>query len=310
MGSWDCLARRSRAWCWDGGASLMTHGRRFFRNTLLPPASGGYDGLNTSSPRFAWVEKWRDGGSRQITNGRRTRVKRAAVAAVALMTVLGWVFSSWLMAPAEAQDTSDDRLAALETQVADQEDSIANLQGRIKTLEGAVQPTEEDTESDAQPTAEQEEDDAGDGDTGSFGNPVPLGDEADIGGDWTLKVVDVVPDATDQVMAENQFNEPPAEGRQFFVVTVALTNNSEKPASPSSVVGFSAVGASAVAYESSEDRYGVIPGELPSSEIFPGGTTEGALCWSVRPDDVESLVMYTDSYVTFDEEDRVYFALR
>ena len=239
-------------------------------------------------------------------------MKRTAVFAAALMIVLGWVFISWLMAPVDAQDTSDDRLAALETQVADHQDSIANLQGRVKTLEGADKPTEEDTENEAEPTAEQEQEreDADDGDTGSFGNPVPLGDEADIGGDWTVTVVDVVPDASDQVMAENQFNDPPAEGRQFFLVTVALTNNSDEPASPLSVVGFSAVGESAVSYESFEDSCGVVPGELSISEVFPGGTTEGAICWSVRTEDVESLVMYTDSYVTFDNEDRVYFALR
>ncbi len=62
--------------------------------------------------------------------------------------------------------------------------------------------------------------------------------------------------------------------------------------------------------ESFEVRCGVIPGELPSTEVFPGGTTEGALCWSVRTEDVEALVRYTDSDVTFDEEDRVYVALR
>src|SRR3712207_7673073 len=52
----------------------------------------------------------------------------------------------------------------------------------------------------------------------SFANPVPLGEEAEVGGGWTLRVVDVVPDATDQVLAANPFNEPPAEGRQFFLV--------------------------------------------------------------------------------------------
>jgi hypothetical protein len=128
-------------------------------------------------------------------------------------------------------------------------------------------------------------------------------------GDWTLNVVDVTPDGTEQVMAENQFNDPPVEGNQFFIVRVSMTNNGSEPSSYGTVAGFSVVGASAVAYQTFDANCGLTPDELPFPEVFPGGTIEGNICWSVKTDDVETLVMYVDSYVTFDDEDRVYFSL-
>jgi len=69
-----------------------------------------------------------------------------------------------------------------------------------------------------------------------------------------------------------------------------------------------AVGESSVAYDQSEDRCGVIPNELPSTEVFEGGKITGNVCWSVREEDVDSLVMYADA--GFSGDNRVYFSLR
>lgn len=85
---------------------------------------------------------------------------------------------------------------------------------------------EEDTGTD--PEGQGAEDDTGSsdedaaGDPGSRENPVPLGsvvsgDEYDV----TINGVDL--DATDAVMAANEFNEAPPEGYTYIVVDAAIT---------------------------------------------------------------------------------------
>lgn len=228
-----------------------------------------------------------------------------------------------LSLPADAQDNTAARLGAVETQVAAQGTEVTGLRKRVKRLEEAVlTPQAEQTNAaetpasqstapanSAAPTSASSHPTA----TGSMGtrdNPVPIGTAADVGGGWTVTVLDVIPNGTDQVLAENQFNDPPAEGRQFFMVTISATYTGANSSTFNSAVSLSAVGASNVAYETFEDRCGVIPNDLPSTEVFGGGTITGNVCWSVRTDDVASLVMFSDSYVTFKPEDRVYFSLQ
>ena len=61
---------------------------------------------------------------------------------------------------------------------------------------------------------------------GSRENPVPLGVTIETKGEeiaedhFEITVIDVVPDATSMVLAENQFNDPPESGNQFFMVTL------------------------------------------------------------------------------------------
>lgn len=56
---------------------------------------------------------------------------------------------------------------------------------------------------------------------------VPLGSPADLNSDWRVTVEGTIPDATDQVLARNQFNEPPEDGRQFFIASVRVENRGE-----------------------------------------------------------------------------------
>ena len=54
---------------------------------------------------------------------------------------------------------------------------------------------------------------------------------------------------------------------------------------------------------------GVIPDAIDDTgETFPGGSIEGNVCWSVRTEDVGSLVMIAEESFTMDEE-RVFFSL-
>lgn len=138
---------------------------------------------------------------------------------------------------------------------------------------------------------------------GTRENPVPLGEVVDLGNGFAFRVVDVIPDAWEVIIAENQFNEPAAQGYQFFIATIEVTYNGEGSVEMGGGFGYRAVGASGVAYESGFEC-GVIPNEFRDTELFTGGTITGNLCWQIRSEDADSLVMYLG-----EGADRIYFAL-
>lgn len=140
-------------------------------------------------------------------------------------------------------------------------------------------------------------------------SPAPVKTLLKVGG-WVVGVEAVTPNANQAVLARNQFNKPPAAGRQFFMVTVSATYDGEKTSSRFGVdLTMSSVGAANVQYNYADDC-GVTPEELPrSTEVFKGGTIKGNLCWSVRTTDVETLVMYGEpSFST--SSARAWWALR
>lgn len=120
-------------------------------------------------------------------------------------------------------------------------------------------------------------------------------------GDYDLTVISVTPDATDLVLSENQFNEPPAEGRQFFIARIAVTYTGSESGVPSAELNFQAVGDSNVGYATYSDTCGVIPDDrYRVTDLFEGGSAEFNICWSVSSDDADSLVMYVESFLDFD----------
>jgi hypothetical protein len=140
-----------------------------------------------------------------------------------------------------------------------------------------------------------------DGPVGSRGNPHPPGTPVPVG-EWDIKVAGVIEDATAEVLAENSFNEAPADGRQFTIVGIEATYRGGESDILFASTSFNVVGPLAVSY-TGEDACGVIPGELDAfSEVFPGGTIAGNLCWSVRSEDVDGLVFYSQESFTSDGE--------
>lgn len=146
-------------------------------------------------------------------------------------------------------------------------------------------------------------------DPGSRENPIPLGTAANIGADWFVSVVDVLPDATDIVLIENPFNDPPEEGYQFFIVTISATYEGEGSSTLPVGNAFSLVGGSSVAYQTFDPGCGVYPNPVPYTEVFTGGRVEGNVCWAIQTSDVNSIVMFSEDFVEFDRERRVWFSL-
>lgn len=139
------------------------------------------------------------------------------------------------------------------------------------------------------------------GPIGTRGNPHPIGETIAVG-DWDITVTNVEADATAEVLAENSLNEAPVDGRQFFMVGIEAAYSGTMSDVLFASTSFSTVGPLAVAY-TGEDTCGVVPGEiLVFSEVFPGGTVAGNLCWSVRNEDADGLVLYVQEAVTLDGE--------
>lgn len=140
---------------------------------------------------------------------------------------------------------------------------------------------------------------------GTRAYPIPIGQTVAIGNDWELTVLSVTPNATDLVLAESSYNEPPAAGHQFFLANVRITYTGDDSDSFYGW-GLRAVGQSAVAYSQYDDNCGSIPDELPSRELFTGGTIEGNICWSIEAADADSLVLYDSDQRS---GERVFFSL-
>jgi hypothetical protein len=127
---------------------------------------------------------------------------------------------------------------------------------------------------------------------------------------WHVRVNKSRPNANAAVRAENQFNDPPAAGRQFFIINVTVSYTGKGSDAPFSGLTFYALGRSNVAYDESEDGCGVVPNELDSfKKVFKGGKLTGNVCFSVRKSDVRSLLLMVEPGFSF-EDTQVFFRTR
>jgi hypothetical protein len=143
---------------------------------------------------------------------------------------------------------------------------------------------------------------------GTREDPIPMGTPVDLGDGWQVTVLSVLPDATNAVLQENQFNDPPAQGNQFFLARVRFAYLGEGSASPNANFRLRAVGPESIGYSTFENSAGVIPDEIANSELFTGGSVEGNVGWEIKSSDASSLVMY-DSPLFGDNTNRIYIAL-
>jgi hypothetical protein len=142
---------------------------------------------------------------------------------------------------------------------------------------------------------------------GSRANPYPHGTPVRLSSGWVIRVGKALPAAWSVIHKENQFNKPPATGRTFFMVTLIATYRGSKASDNLSDSDFKSVGRSNVSYTTFEDSCGVIPNELPSKDVFQGGTIKGNVCWQVKKSDVRSLLMYWEDVLG---EHAKFFALQ
>jgi len=55
---------------------------------------------------------------------------------------------------------------------------------------------------------------------GTRDDPIPMGTPVNLRDAWTITVLSIMPDATQAILKENMFNDPPKAGNQFFMARV------------------------------------------------------------------------------------------
>lgn len=151
----------------------------------------------------------------------------------------------------------------------------------------------------------------GDAALGTRDNPLDLGTSIDMG-DWTLAVTDVKLDATDAVLKENEFNDPPADDRQFVMFTVKATYAGEDSGTAWTDFSWAIVGNEGNTFGSASmsDYCGVIPNPLDETgETFPGGNVSGNVCISAASDQLDGATIRIEESLSF-EDTRAFYALR
>jgi hypothetical protein len=133
-----------------------------------------------------------------------------------------------------------------------------------------------------------EEGSAASTDEGTRNNPLPLGTTITLGSpgapEWEITVGPATLNATDIVLAENQFNDPPEDGRQYALLNLTATYVGETSATPWSDISVSYVGADGVTYES-YDTFAVAPEPFSDiNELFPGGSGSGNVVIAIPSD--------------------------
>ena len=153
-------------------------------------------------------------------------------------------------------------------------------------------------------------------DLGTREIPVPIGSTFEVNNGstdhWDITVLEITPDATQDVLAENPFNDAPEEGNQFLIVSVRATylGAGSKNFNGLFRLRLRAGGGLGDVYTTFDDFCGVIPSAMDSyRDISARESVEGNVCWQVPTDDVDHLVMFlvSDDYLN---ETRFWFSLR
>lgn len=93
------------------------------------------------------------------------------------------------------------------------------------TVAGPSENTDSETE---QNTDSEVAADEGSSEEGTRGNPYPIGSTIE-NDEWRVVVNSATPDATDAVLSENEFNEPPVDGAQYMLVNYSTTYLGDNP---------------------------------------------------------------------------------
>jgi hypothetical protein len=130
-------------------------------------------------------------------------------------------------------------------------------------------------------------------------------------GDWTVQLGTTNPNADDVVAAENEFNEPPAEGRRFVMVEATVSYTGDDSGTPWIDLSFQFYGSGGNTFGVGLDDYcGVIPDGLEDhGEMFPDASATGNVCASVPADQVDGGAWIVEELLAL-ETDRTFVALQ
>lgn len=126
--------------------------------------------------------------------------------------------------------------------------------------------------------------DEGSSEEGNRGNPYPVGSTIE-NDEWRVVVNSVTPAATDAVLSENEFNEPPADGSQYMFVnysTTYLGDNADGEIPAFVTVEYVTADGTTV---NSFDNVVVVPDAIDTtSTLYTDGTVTGNAVFEVPAD--------------------------
>ena len=117
-----------------------------------------------------------------------------------------------------------------------------------------------------------------------------------VGSDETeIRLVKVVEDARRQVAEENQFNDPPEDGKRFYMIAVEVANPSSADSIEVGEFDFNLIGDHRIVYDQFDHSCGLIPDEL-DGEIFGGGQIRGNICFEIPEDEGGLILIHEPGY--------------
>jgi hypothetical protein len=142
---------------------------------------------------------------------------------------------------------------------------------------------------------------------GAWTNPWPATSTVTVG-DWEIAITGVQRDATEAVLAESGFNEPPPDGHRYVLVGLSASYTGRESASFWASMTWGILGSKRVAYTEFSSSCGSIPNDISDApEVFAGATVEGNVCLTVEGDAADEMTLILEDFVSFD--DAVYVTL-
>jgi hypothetical protein len=140
---------------------------------------------------------------------------------------------------------------------------------------------------------------------GTRDNPVPLGQEAQVG-PWKVKVLEVTLDADDIVYNHSEFNEPPRAGSHYVLIKLEATRTGEEAAAFWVDTYYEFIGSGG---ETFEVAYADIPDPISeTAEADPGASISGNLVFEVSSDQISDGTLRLSEAFSF-EDVEVFFAV-
>jgi hypothetical protein len=120
-----------------------------------------------------------------------------------------------------------------------------------------------------------------------------MGTTADLSDGWTVTILESIPSAWSLIEPVRRLNDPPDLGRQYFMVRIEANYDGEEESdSFYSSLRLLAVTESGFAYDGfTNGGCASLPDALPIRPVYQGEGIEGTICWHVRSDLADSLVV-------------------
>lgn len=140
---------------------------------------------------------------------------------------------------------------------------------------------------------------------GSKDEPLAVGD-TDTLDDWNVTITEILPDANEEVLALDDYNEAPENG-QYVLVTFDATYQGDAEGTPSFELQVTLSGADAVQY--SEFDCAAFVEDFDNPTLEPGGSDTVVACIDAPPEAIDGGVLFIEPFSSFDGEYRTYWAL-